>query len=92
MGMCCCKSKEELLEFETDTQNNYGVTYPCNRQEHIFQTRPPCWSGHQCSCPCHNGGVCIFKNGIPNGWDKLSKAVSPMAGISFQKRYPQWLG
>ena len=62
MGLCCCKqSEEEISETETDNQNNYGVTYPCIRQEAIFQTRPPCWYGHQCSCPCHQGGKCLFR-------------------------------
>ena len=64
MGIHCCKS-EQVSESEPDTynQNNYGDTYTCNQNNHgdIFKTRPPCWYRHQCSCPCHNGGVCIFQ-------------------------------
>ena len=59
MGSNCCKPDEEITEL--DNQNNYGNTYTCNHDD-IFKTRPPCWYGHQCSCPCHNGGgQCIFK-------------------------------
>ena len=56
MGVYCCKSEEE----EITESDNYGDTYTCNRED-MFITRPPCWFGHQCSCPCHNGGSCIFK-------------------------------
>ena len=58
MGVYCCKSEEELTEL--DNQNNYGNTYTCNHDD-IFKTRPPCWYRHQCNCPCHQGGSCIFK-------------------------------
>ena len=59
MGSNCCKSEEEITEL--DNQNNYGNTYTCNHDD-IFKTRPPCWFGHHCPCPCHNGGgSCIFK-------------------------------
>ena len=54
MGLYCCKdeSKQEVTEQTDYNQNN----------EDIFKTRPPCWYGHQCSCPCHkDGGSCIFK-------------------------------
>ena len=76
MGDCCCKSEEEeLSEFETyndvtfaPQQEDIYKTRPhamyrnqCIRQEQIFRTKPPCWFGHKCSCPCHQGGVCIFK-------------------------------
>ena len=50
----CCKSEEQEITEQTDyNQNN----------EDIFKTRPPCWFGHRCPCPCHNqgGGSCIFK-------------------------------
>ena len=54
----CCKSEEghEAKEIDDYNQNN----------EDIFKTRPPCWFGHRCPCPCHNqgsdrGGSCIFK-------------------------------
>ena len=60
MGVYCCKDKNEEAK-ETD---NYGTTYTCNQNNYddIFKTRPPCWYGHQCSCPCHyQGGSCIFK-------------------------------
>ena len=50
MGLCCCKSKEEELEFETDTQNNNGVTV-APQQEDIYKTRVPSMLGHQCNCP-----------------------------------------
>ena len=81
MGLCFCKSEEELSEFETDNDVTFApqqedihktrvlsmyapqckcLWYPCNRQENIFQTRPPCWYSHKCSCPCHQGGVCLF--------------------------------
>ena len=52
MGSYCCKSEEQEITEQTDyNQNN----------EDIFKTRPPCWYGHQCSCPCHNGGECVFQ-------------------------------
>ena len=49
----CCKSEEEVTEQTDYNQNN----------EDIFKTRPPCWFGHRCPCPCHKqgGGPCIFK-------------------------------
>ena len=51
----CCKSEEEVTEQTDYNQNN----------EDIFKTRPPCWFGHRCPCPCHQGsdrgGSCIFK-------------------------------
>ena len=60
MGNCCKdESKQEVTE-----QDTYGNTYTCNQNNHedIFKTRPPCWYGHQCPCPCHHqGGSCIFK-------------------------------
>ena len=62
MGGRCCKNEEEEIT-ETDTYN-YGDTYTCDQNNYgdIFKTRPPCWYGHQCSCPCHHhGGHCIFK-------------------------------
>ena len=51
----CCKSEEQEITEQTD--------YNQNNNEDIFKTRPPCWFGHRCSCPCHNqgGGSCIFK-------------------------------
>ena len=62
MGLYCCKdeSKKEAKEIDDYNQNTYGNTY---NNEDIFKTRPPCWYGHQCSCPCHQkgGGSCIFK-------------------------------
>ena len=62
MGLHCCKSEEEAKETDDYNQNTYGNTYNQNNHEDIFKTRPPCWYGHQCSCPCHNrGGSCIFK-------------------------------
>ena len=64
MGVYCCKDKnEEITEPDNYSQNNYGNTYTCNQNNHedVFKTRPPCMYGHQCSCPCHQGGVCIFK-------------------------------
>ena len=63
MGVYCCKDKHEFeLSSETDTsnQNNYGDTYTSNHGD-IFKTRPPCMYGHQCSCPCHQGGKCLFR-------------------------------
>ena len=61
MGSNCCKSEEEVTETDTYNQNNYGTTYTCNNDD-IFKTRPPCWYGHHCPCPCHHrGGSCIFK-------------------------------
>ena len=65
MGSNCCKREQgqEITETDTYNQNNYGNTYTCNQNNHedVFKTRPPCWFGHQCSCPCHQGGSCIFK-------------------------------
>ena len=61
MGSHCCKSEEEAKETDDYNQNTYGNTYNQNNNEDMFKTRPPCWFGHQCSCPCHNGGSCIFK-------------------------------
>ena len=43
--MCCC-CKSELSEFETDTQNNNGVTY-APQQEDIYKTRAHAMYGHQ---------------------------------------------
>ena len=58
MGIHCCKS-EQVSESETDM---YGDTYTYqNNHEDVFETRPPCRYGYQCSCPCHHGGVCIFQ-------------------------------
>ena len=56
MGIHCCKPDEEITEPDT-----YGNTYNQNNHEDVFKTRPPCMYGHQCSCPCHQGGVCLFK-------------------------------
>ena len=64
MGLHCCKdeSKQEAKEIDDYNQNTYGNTYNQNNED-IFKTRPPCWFGHRCPCPCHNqgGGSCIFK-------------------------------
>ena len=59
MGGRCCKNDEQEI---TETYT-YGDTYTYNQNNHedVFKTRPPCMYGHQCSCPCHNGGVCLFK-------------------------------
>ena len=59
MGLYCCKSEEQEITEQTDyNQNN----------EDIFKTRPPCWFGHRCPCPCHGNhigkGECIFKKGM----------------------------
>ena len=67
MGSHCCKdeSKQEAKEADDYNQNTYGNTYIQNNNEDIFKTRPPCWFGHRCPCPCHIGkGECIFKNGV----------------------------
>ena len=63
LALYCCKDDNEEVNEQVDiyNQNNYGNTYPCIKQEQIFQTRAPCWFGHRCDCPCHNGGPCIFK-------------------------------
>ena len=58
MGVYCCKSEEEVSS-EPDNYNQN--TYNQNNNEDIFKTRPPCMYGYQCSCPCHRGGVCLFK-------------------------------
>ena len=65
MGVYCCKDKNDVevsSETENYNQNNYGNTYTCNQNNHedIFKSRPPCWYRHQCSCPCHQGGKCLF--------------------------------
>ena len=59
----CCRDDHEEVNEQVDiyNQNNYAITYPCIKQEQIFHTRAPCLYGHQCPCPCHNGGPCIFK-------------------------------
>ena len=64
MGLYCCKSEEqEITELDDYNKNTYGNTYTYNQinNEDIFKTRPPCLYGYQCSCPCHQGGSCIFK-------------------------------
>ena len=63
MGSNCCKDegKQEITEQDDYNQNTYGNTYNQNNNEDMFITRPPCWYRHQCSCPCHRGGVCLFK-------------------------------
>ena len=63
MGIRCCKSddKEEnqIVERKFNTKTStYPGDYNC---DDIYKTRPPCWYGHECSCPCHNGGECVFK-------------------------------
>ena len=62
MGIRCCKSddKEEnqIVESKYDTTYTYPGDYNC---DDIYKTRPPCWYGHECSCPCHKGGECVFK-------------------------------
>ena len=64
MGSNCCKSEEEITELDDYNKNTYGNTYNQNNED-IFKTRPPCWFGHRCPCPCHIGkGECIFKNGV----------------------------
>ena len=64
----CCKNEPEEVNEQVDiyNQNNYGITYPCIKQElknskELFQTKPPCWFSHRCDCPCHHGEVCLFK-------------------------------
>ena len=64
--LACCKDKDkdEEVNEQVDIYNqnqNYGITYPCIKREQIFNTKPPCWFGHRCECPCHIGGKCIFK-------------------------------
>ena len=65
MGGYCCKNKdkEEEVNEQVDIYNqnqNYGITYPIKQEP--YKTKPPCWFGHRCECPCHNGtGPCIFK-------------------------------
>ena len=72
MGLCFCKSEDEETDNEVTfapEQEEIYKTRPrtmyrnqCIRQEPIFQTKPPCWFGHKCNCPCHNGtGICLFK-------------------------------
>ena len=64
MGGYCCKSEQgQVSEPDNYNQNTYGDTYTYNQNNHedIFKTRPPCRYGYQCSCPCHQGGVCLFK-------------------------------
>ena len=66
MGAYCCKKdNDEEVNEQVDIYNqnqNYDITYPCIKQEQIFKTKPPCWFGHRCDCPCHNKtGPCIFK-------------------------------
>ncbi len=60
MGLYCCKgeSKQETKEIDDYNQNTQ------NNNEDMFITRPPCWYQHQCPCPCHKGGQCVFKNGV----------------------------
>ena len=65
MGAYCCKNKDteeevnEQVDIYNQNQNNYGITYSFKQEP--YKTKPPCWFGHQCDCPCHRGGVCIFK-------------------------------
>ena len=60
MGSHCCKSEEEITELDDYNKNTYGNNQ--NNHEDIFKTRPPCWFGHRCPCPCHTGkGQCIFQ-------------------------------
>ena len=55
MGLYCCKEEQEQEIKELDDYNQ-------NNNEDMFITRPPCWFGHRCPCPCHIGnGPCIFK-------------------------------
>ena len=58
----CCRDDHEEVNEQVDIYNqnqNYGITYPIKQEP--YKTRPPCWYGHQCTCPCHRGGVCLFK-------------------------------
>ena len=65
MGAYCCKNKDEeeevneQVDIYNQNQNNYGITYSFKQEP--YKTKPPCWFGHRCDCPCHRGGVCIFK-------------------------------
>ena len=64
MGAYCCKKDEEeevneQVDIYNQNQNNYGITYPIKQEP--YKTRPPCWFGHRCDCPCHRGGICLFK-------------------------------
>ena len=63
MGAYCCKKDEdEEVNEQVDIYNqnqNYGITYSIKQEP--YKTKPPCWFGHRCECPCHRGGVCIFK-------------------------------
>ena len=52
----CCRSDHEAANEQVD-----GCNHGCIKQEQIFHTCPPCWHGYRCECPCHHGGVCIYK-------------------------------
>ena len=64
MGAYCCKKDEdEEVNEQVDIYNqnqNYGITYLFKQEP--YKTKPPCWFGHRCDCPCHTAsGPCIFK-------------------------------
>ena len=64
MGIRCCKSDDkednQIVEGKFNTK---AFTYPGDYKcDDIYKTRPPCWYGHECSCPCHNGGECVNLN------------------------------
>ncbi len=66
MGTYCCKSEYPITEQNKKVHQiivSEFRTIPCTQEDYddIYQTRPPCWFGHDCPCPCHRGGQCSFK-------------------------------
>lgn len=66
MGTYCCKSEEQLTQTSNEThqiiESKFNTKpYIQDSYDDIYQTRPPCWFGHDCPCPCHNGGQCSFR-------------------------------
>ena len=59
MGTNCCKSEDKTTQVIESKFNTKPYT-PDNYDD-IYHTRPPCWFGHDCPCPCHRGGQCLFK-------------------------------
>ena len=53
--------KQELKNSKELFNSSFEETKVSSKQEQIFQTRPPCWYSNKCPCPCHQGGVCLFK-------------------------------
>ena len=62
MGTYCCKSEDKEEQNISECLSVYETKpHPLDNYNDILKTRPPCMYGHECPCPCHSGGECVFK-------------------------------